>query len=44
VTWAGTQRTWAQHIAGNGFVDEEQLVQPLAFPRFADELLGFKVG
>jgi hypothetical protein len=44
VTWGGNQRTWAQHIAGNGYADEEQLVQPIAFRRFAEELLGFTMG
>lgn len=44
VTHGGSERTWAQHIAGAGYVDEEGLVQPVAFPRFVDELLGFTVG
>src|SRR3990172_3953132 len=44
VTWAGISRSWAQHIAGAGYVDEERLIQPVVFPRFAEELLGFKVG
>ncbi|MEX0833025.1 MAG: N-6 DNA methylase [Actinomycetota bacterium] len=41
----GHQRTWADYVArGRGATDEESLVQPLAFPRFAEELLGFHVG
>lgn len=44
VTWAGQTRTWAQHIRGRGYVDEEGLIQPVVFPRFAESLLGFVVG
>jgi tetratricopeptide (TPR) repeat protein len=44
VEWNGQRRTWGQHIAGAGAVDEERLVQPVVFPRFASELLGFEVG
>jgi hypothetical protein len=44
VEWNGTQRPWGLHSGGAGVVDEERLVQPLVFPRFASELLGFEVG
>jgi hypothetical protein len=44
VTWAGTTRSWADHIAGRGYVDEEGLLQPVVFRLFAEQLLGFKVG
>ena len=44
VEWGGQQRSWAEHIAHGGFVDEERLVQPVIFPRFASELLGFAIG
>jgi hypothetical protein len=37
-------RTWQAHMARNGFVDEEQLIQPQVFPRFASEFLGFEIG
>ncbi len=40
----GERTNWRNHISGKRYIDEEQLVQPLAFPRFAEELLGFKVG
>ena len=43
VTWAGISRSWAQHIAGAGYVDEERLIQPVVFPRFAEELLGSRL-
>lgn len=41
VLWNGERRSWRDHISGNGYVDEERLVQPIVFPRFAQELLGF---
>jgi len=44
VTWAGRRRSWAAHIAGAGFVDEERLVQPVVFPEFARLLLGYEPG
>jgi hypothetical protein len=44
VTWVGQTRPWADHIGGNGYVDEEGLIQPVVFPRFAESLLGFTVG
>jgi hypothetical protein len=44
VDWNGERRSWREHIAGRGFSDEERLVQPRVFPRFARELLGFDVG
>lgn len=44
VTWNGEERTWAQHIGGTGYIDEDQLVGPRVFPAFARALLGFEVG
>jgi len=44
VTWAGRKRSWAEHIKDAGYVDEERLVQPVAFPAFARELLGYDPG
>jgi len=44
VTWAGRRRSWADHIAGAGYVDEERLVQPVVFPAFARQMLGFEPG
>jgi hypothetical protein len=46
VTWRGTRRSWAEHIAGSGsgYTDEVEVVQPVAFRQFAEELLGFTVG
>jgi hypothetical protein len=44
VNWSGSPVSWRDHISGRGYVDEERLVQPVAFPRFARELLGFDVG
>jgi N-6 DNA Methylase/Eco57I restriction-modification methylase len=44
VEWGGQRRTWAEHIAGQGYVDEERLVQPVVFPAFVRELLGFQIG
>jgi len=41
VLWNGERRSWRSHIAGNGYVDEERLVQSIVFPRFAQELLRF---
>ncbi len=41
VLWNGEQRSWRAHVAGGGYVDEERLVQPVVFPRFAQELLRF---
>ena len=47
VEWNGARRSWGDHLAGNqgrGFGDEEGLIQPLVFPAFAKEFLGFDVG
>lgn len=44
VNWHGNRRSWEDHISRGGFVDEEQLIQPDVFPRFASEFLGFVVG
>lgn len=45
VTYRGVTRSWADHIRlGKGYADEEELVQPRVFPRFAEELLGFQIG
>jgi hypothetical protein len=44
VTWAGRRRSWAEHIKDTGYVDEERLVQPVVFPAFARELLGYDPG
>jgi type I restriction-modification system DNA methylase subunit len=44
VTWAGRRRSWADHISGDGYVDEERLIQPFVFPEFAREMLGFEPG
>lgn len=37
----GTTKTWAAYIADKGYVDEEKVVQPTAFPSFAATLLGW---
>lgn len=45
VEWSGRYRSWADHIRNaRGYRDEEQLLQPHVFPRFAEALLGFEVG
>lgn len=45
VSYRNEVRTWAQHISGGrGYNDEEELVQPLVFRRFAEELLDFEIG
>lgn len=41
VTWSGRKRSWAEHIKDPGYVDEERLVQPVVFPAFARDLLGY---
>ena len=41
VNWAGRRRTWEDHIKGAGYVDEQRLVQPIVFPAFAQQLLGY---
>ncbi len=43
-TWNGVLRTWAEHISGQGYADEERLVQPVVFPRFAEGMLGWQIG
>ncbi|MDA8331738.1 MAG: N-6 DNA methylase [Candidatus Dormibacteraeota bacterium] len=42
VTWGGKRHSWAEHISGRGFSDEEKLVQPFVFPAFAHQLLGYE--
>lgn len=43
--WLGEKRSWADHLgAERGYLDEEALIQPIVFPRFASDLLGFEVG
>jgi N-6 DNA Methylase len=42
--YRGDERSWTEHVRGDGYVDEETLVQPVAFPAFADQLLGFELG
>lgn len=34
-------QTWANYSAGPGYVDEERIIQPSAFPAFASQLLGW---
>lgn len=43
ITWDGRQQTWADHIMGPGYIDEEKLVQPTAFPLFARQIFDFTV-
>lgn len=40
----GQRKTWAEYISTSGGSDEEELVQPNIFPKFAEEFLGFVVG
>lgn len=42
VNWSGDVRSWKDHISKDGYVDEERLVQPVAFPAFARQLLGYE--
>jgi len=43
--YRGQQRSWADHVrSGAGYVDEVTLIQPIVFPAFARELLGFQLG
>jgi N-6 DNA Methylase len=42
--YGGTRRNWIRQIMRRGYVDEEQIVQPVIFPLFAAEFLGFVVG
>lgn len=44
VHWRGSTRTWDDHISGNRYTDEEELVQPRVFPKFAEGLLKYTVG
>lgn len=44
VTWASRRRSWAEHIKGDGYSDEQQLIQPIVFPAFAQYMLGFEPG
>ena len=44
VTHRGHERSWAEHIAGRGYADEESLIQPVVFPEFANQLLDFQIG
>lgn len=41
VTWNGRRRSWKDQISGSGFADEISLVQPVVFPAFAKQLLGW---
>lgn len=42
--WRDATRSWSDHIAGAGYVDEVQLLQPVVFPAFVAEFLGFRTG
>ena len=44
VTWHGRTRSWEDHIKGNGYADELQLVQPHVFPAFAKQSLDYEPG
>lgn len=44
VVWRGRRRTWASHVAGGRYADEEALIQPQVFPEFARRFLNFEVG
>lgn len=37
----GKPKTWAEYIAGDGYSDEEKVVQPTAFPAFAEQCLNW---
>lgn len=40
----GVRQSWRQYLStSRGQADEERLIQPTVFPRFAEELLGYKV-
>jgi hypothetical protein len=44
ILWRGRTRSWKEHVAGSGYDDERQLLQPSVFPAFAARLLGWQVG
>lgn len=44
IEYRGTKRTWADHVAAGGGRDEVTIVQPVAFPKFAEAFLSFEVG
>ena len=37
-------KPWREYITGNGYVDEQRVIQPVAFPAFAATLLNWTVG
>src|SRR5665811_1587005 len=39
ITVGGERKTWEEYTKGNGYVDEERIVQPTAFPAFAAQCL-----
>jgi hypothetical protein len=39
LTVSGERKTWEQYIKGNGYVDEERIIQPTVFPAFAEQCL-----
>ncbi len=41
VNVGGQRKTWQEYIQGNGYVDEERLIQPTAFPAFVNQCLGW---
>jgi hypothetical protein len=44
VVWASRRRSWLEHTKGDGYIDEARVIQPVMFPAFAEELLGFTTG
>jgi type I restriction-modification system DNA methylase subunit len=43
VTQAGKPKTWEEYTAGLGYSDEQKVVQPTAFPAFAEQCLGWSL-
>lgn len=41
ISVGGKPKTWAEYTAGDGYADEERIVQPTAFPAFAEQCLGW---
>jgi hypothetical protein len=41
ITVSGKPKTWQEYTEGGGYSDEEKIVQPTAFPAFADQCLGW---
>ena len=39
ITVGSERKTWEEYTKGNGYVDEERIVQPTAFPAFAAQCL-----